>query len=213
MRVLITLHLLLAAACNVQAAQETQLFALAQLNADKFMAELPELPRLFTLRYRPIVDPTRTGEYDAVRKMLVFNDGIQIISSDWVFERCKPSGSFIGGNAYGVQMKVQRMQCERLEIMDSELLGATFGNRIEIPIEPNDYRALKTAGMRYELAVNIGEQVSKEVFTKTTFTTRASAGNPVEKRITVLRAHGKMISLILISPSGRSLGAELQRRE
>ncbi len=175
----------------------------AKQNNGKFSSEISSLPKRVVLRSKPFDGWWTFGEYDQERKVLR-NSRIGTVSSQWIYEKCKPEGSFVGSNAYGAKATVQRSICERLEIQDDAIRGLAIGNP-DIPMSPQQFRELKSQGPIYEIEFEVGKNVRQEVASVQTVYATATISDPNEKKIQVLRVNGKFEVLRILSPDGKTV--------
>ena len=203
------LLLLLLAGPGVAATQEDWLLAYAKQHAGKFSSELADLPKEVTVRSKPIIKWWQFAEFDQERGVLS-KPNAGSVWREWVFERCKKAGSFIGTNALGVKASVQRLQCERLEVQDNEVSGIELRD-VEFPITPSQYRALKAAGPVYELDFAVGLGTKQEVATDVVVVDNATVSRPEERVIRVLRVRGRINALRIYMPDGKTLLAQYKR--
>jgi TonB family protein len=184
-------------------ASEEWLAKFARQNDGKFSSEISSLPKRVVVRGKPFDGWWTFSEYDQERKVLR-NSRIGTVWSQWIYEKCKPVGSFIGSNAYGAKTTVQRSICERLEIQDDILSGLDIGSP-DIAMSPQQFRDLKSKGPVYEIEFEVGKDVKQEVASIQKVYAKATISDPNQKNIQVLRINGKFEVLRILSPDGKTI--------
>lgn len=184
-------------------ASEEWLAKFAKQNDGKFSSEVSSLPKRVVVRSKPFDGWWTFSEYDQERKVLR-NSHIGTVWSQWIYEKCKPAGSFIGSNAYGAKATVQRSICERLEIQDDAIRGLDIGSP-DIAMSPQQFRDLKSKGPVYEIEFEVGKDVKQEVASVQTVYGTATISDPNQKKIQVLRINGKFEILRILTPDGKTV--------
>ena len=209
----------------VSAAPAEELLSFVKRNSGRFASEIDKTRNTYILRFKPIAGWWESAKYDQATESLV-SEYLQSINSEWIFERCLPSGSFIGKNSLGATMTVQRQRCERLEVHESDLFGfplnetdcrtpdladrdscrQSIQQKIQIPMTLDSYRNLKRLGPIYEMEFVLGEGVSQEVGQYHRLIDSATIQSPVERILNIYYARGRIRSLKIMAPgSGKIL--------
>ena len=188
-------------AASFSHASEEWLTNFAKQNDGKFSSEISSLPKRVVVRGKPFDGWWTFSEYDQQQKVLR-NSRIGTVWSQWIYEKCRSAGSFIGSNAYGARATVQRSICERLEIQDDAMGGLDIGSP-DIAMSPQQFRDLKSKGPVYEIEFEVGKDVKQEVASIQTVYAAATISDPNQKNIQVLRINGKFEVLRILSPDGK----------
>jgi len=184
-------------------ASEEWLAKFAKQNDGKFSSEIGSIPKRVTVRSKPFDGWWTFSEYDQDRKVLT-NSHIGTVWSQWIYEKCKPVGSFVGSNAFGAKATVQRSNCERLEIQDDAIRGLDIGSP-DIEMSPQQFRDLKSKGPIYEIEFEVGKDTKQEVASVQTIYGTATISDPNQRKINVLRVNGKFEVLRILTPDGKTV--------
>lgn len=137
--------------------------------------------------------------------------GFQIIAGDWVFEECKPDGTFKGKNSFGAQATVRRISCKRLELHDSAIMSASFSKETSIPMSPSEYRAITKSNPWVEVDFEVGAKVEQEVFAAGDYSWAATFSSPTEKRVRIVNAYGRFKRINILSSDAKKVLGSFDR--
>lgn len=194
---------------QVQAGPEEWLAAFARSNSGKFSSEITNLPKLITVRSRPFSNWWQNSEFDQDRKLLTIKVS-ESVWSEWIYERCRSAGTFLGTTGLGIKISIKKLKCERLEIQDHSLEGVRLGD-LEIPMNPQQYRDFKALGPLYEIEFLVGKGTKQEIASDDVIIDEAKASKPIERHIRILRVNGEMAAIRILSPDGKTVFAQFAR--
>lgn len=184
-------------------ASEEWLVNFAKQNDGKFSSEIDSIPKKVVVRSKPFDGWWKFSKYDQERGVLT-DSIIGRVWYEWIYERCKPSGSFIGFNSFGVKTTVARYNCYRLEIQDNTINGLDVGSPV-IPMTPQQFRDLKSKGPIYEIEFSVGKDVEQEVASIQKIFSDATISDPIQRKILVFRINGKFEVLRILTPDGKTV--------
>lgn len=192
-------------------AQEKELLTFAIGNAEKFPSEISGLPRTFVLRGKDMSSWWKFAPFDPQAEKMLMPYPINLWSME-IFERCRVIGSYQGPNAFGAKAIVKKMDCQYLEIQDTDSSTTKFGDSgLEIPMSPTMYRDIKANGIIYEVDFEVGPGIKKEVASRSTVMTTPQIDAPSQKKVDFIRVHGTITSVRLLTANGKTRLAEFSR--
>lgn len=180
--------------------QADWLAAFAKKNSGKFKSEITELPKRVVIRTKP----TGGSEtYDQDRQVVKISRE-ETGSHQMVYERCNPTGTYVGSNAFGTKIVVKQANCDRLVVEDQTSGGIEMWN-LEFPMTPQQYRDFKSKGRIYEIEFEVGKGAKQEIAEVVNSISRATIDNPSERRIRTLTVYGQFEILRVLTPDGKMI--------
>ena len=206
-------------------AQEKRAWSFAKANVNKFAREARPVAGLAAGSILTFESHRELSliEYDASSGAFV--SMYVTHGREQVDDQCKGTGSYVGQNAFGVKVRVQRQTCDFLFIEDStkppfESGDVTCSHRykhdpvecrrfgdvqIRIPMTTSQFRTAKQEGLKYEVDFEIGATEPSELVTYDAYKSDATITSPFETTnrvaLVTLRAfvckHIRMIYLLV----------------
>lgn len=129
------------------------------------------------------------------------------ITDHLVFQVCKAAGSFNGVTAMGAKKRVQRRECTRLELSDS---NSTLSLPNEISLTPSRFRELKSQGYQLAIAFAVGDGVKQEIATRNVWHEGATIQSPFEVDTTRYVVNGSIKQVCMLSAKDRTRLADVR---
>jgi len=236
-RVLVILFSCLFACQALAAGSNETALAFAKRSAGKFASELSNVPAAFTLRFSPGTDRGDDVTYNPSEgtAQIVF---LLPLRTEMILDRCSAAGTFVGKNAFGSTLRVQRLRCDQLLIEDTLGgfdLGETECERQEPKVSPNSsrrqsegcnsvtrslkahvtpgqYRALKAEGPTFAFEFEPGVGAKAEVVTRDETVDDATVAMPQERLNSVFTMYGRITAVSVLAPGGVVLKQYVRRQ-
>lgn len=155
--------LMLTPAFCALASDNERMAAFARANAGKYIAEINDAAavkqgELVTLAISADAAATQllSFDYDGGTGMVKVTGSPAGQSDVKYVEKCKSAGSYIGQNAFGAKMRVQKEKCERYFINGTASYRNWLRIDTQIKATPDQFRVLKAKGASLEADVIVG---------------------------------------------------------
>ena len=186
--------------------------AIAQINADKFESELPNLNRTITFKYKPLIYwPFKSAQYDPVTQTLSMNSIFELLDG-WI-EKCLKESEQLGVNGFGVKSRFTKYKCTQIVLKDewSFPMNVEEPRAASISMSPSEYRSFKFDSPVIEITFHINSSSREEVFQSFNNIVYATLTNPKEKVIKGFRVSGQLKKISIFTPDGKKKLASFER--
>lgn len=194
----------LVATATAYANDNAAMMAFARKNAGRYDSESVAVNGITIgamLKLRATIDSSDVMElglsYDQSTEMARISSG-QLGSLN-LSTVCKPTGSFVGSNAFGVRRTVKRESCERFIVHDKRYRAFQL-NRVAIPMPPAQYRSLTQSGATLELDFTIASTKGEAAVSFEEFVDGATIDDPLESHMKAWVIRGDVSEIRMLLP-------------